>query len=104
MTHKQRLSFYKELLKVVCDDPHTGYGFCYYITREMKSWYIKNKVYPICAYDDDKFKKHLPELYKMKPEKTYYNNPAYWFAPTPKGWQQRIDLLQQVIDNMSKTK
>lgn len=97
MTKKQRLSFYKELLRIVCEDHETDFGFCHYISREMGDWYRSNSVKPIWAYHCDDFQKNLPELYAMKPKNS---DESYWFPCTKEGWQQRIDKLHSLIVKM----
>lgn len=103
MTKKQRLSFYKELLRVVCENSSVEGGFCRYITSYMRNWYSDNGVELVWAYLDEEFKQNLPELYKMKPKITdlkWDGEVDYWFPCTKQGWQQRIDLLVSVINKM----
>lgn len=95
MRKKERLNFYKRLLKVVCEDPSVDVGFCHYIF-EMTS---KSKK-PI-DYDD--IEKKLPELWAKKPIRGW--NSLYWFSCTYNGWEKRIALLEEVIHEMeNKTK
>lgn len=94
MTKKQKLSFYKELLKVVCENLNTRRGFCWYINN-MDHWYTENKVPCIDAYDKKEFNKHLPELYAYK-----LNNKGYWFPENARGWQKRIDILVEIIEKL----
>lgn len=96
MKKRERLSFYKRLLKEVCEDPSVeGLGFCHYIF-EMT---LKSKK-PI-EYDD--MEKKFPELWAKKPIREW--NSLYWFSCTYKGWQKRITLLEEVIHEMeNKTK
>ena len=90
MTKRERLKFYKRLLKVVCEDPDVSCGFCHYIF-DMSSMY----------YDD--MEKNFPELWAKKPIRQW--NAVYWFSCTYRGWKKRIALLEEVIHEMeNKTK
>ena len=100
MTKAQRLSFYKELLNVVCEDECTDFGFCYYITIHMRHWYWGNRVNRIYAFDVHDFEKNLPELYAIRP--TSKKVGGYWFPCTHGGWQKRIDRLVSIINKMEK--
>ena len=96
---KKRLSLYKELLKVVCKDPDTHIGYCWYISNRLEKWRKLNNYPFINAYNEEKFKKHLPELYAHKPE-TMIN--GYWFSCTRAGWQKRINILVEIINDLEK--
>lgn len=95
-----RLLVYKELLKVVCKDPATHLGFCYYIT-ELDSFYLvyKNSYH---WSSTDLMQYELPELYSLKPIRTWYHNPNYWYSTDPIGWSRRIKLLWGLINKMEK--
>lgn len=101
MTKKQRLSFYKELLRIVCEDPSVDVGFCSYITNGMDEWYNLTKVKWIYAYDDAVFAKRLPELWSYNP---FLEKPSYWFPKDKKGWQKRIDILVEIIEKLERSK
>lgn len=91
MTKKERLQFYKRLLKVVCDDPDVDFGFCYYIYNiTLKSGNAKT-----CTNMEYNF----PELWAKKPERIIFPS-EYWFPRTSKGWEKRIALLEEVIHEM----
>lgn len=96
MTKRERLRFYKRLLKVVCEDPSVGRGLCYYIYQIT----FKSGNPRICS----EMKYIFPELYAKKPKKVKYYT-EYWFSLTYKGWEKRIALLEEVIHEMeNKTK
>lgn len=94
-TEKLRKQFYQDLLQAVCEDPDTSYGFCHYITKVTRN----SDVYPyLFGYHLEWVKEDLPELYKAM-------NPDSWkgkfmFPTTKKGWQQRINMLVDVINQM----
>lgn len=80
-TKKKRLKFYKQLLKVVCEDPDTCVGMCFYIRRITKNEYYINDFF---------------ELYERKPK----GAGIYWFPLDDKGWQKRIDIIYNIIQEM----
>lgn len=86
-TKKKRLKFYKELLKVVCEDPDTYVGMCYYISRIIN----------VEMYDRDEIIKQFPELWKHRPK---IKSGGYWFPLDDKGWQKRIDIIHNIIQEM----
>ena len=89
-TKKQRHTFYKRLLKRVCNDPRVVRGICNYL--------------PEYSSIDD-----FPELSKHKPAKGFGSwqqdgdKPFYhgcYFAPcTYKGWETRIKWIVQAIND-----
>lgn len=87
-TKKKRLKFYKELLEVVCEDPDTCVGMCYYISRIIN----------VETFDGDVIIKQFPELWKHKPKKIWHGD--YWFPLDGKGWQKRINIIHNVIQEM----
>jgi len=87
-TKKKRLKFYKELLKVVCEDPDTCEGMCYYISRIIN---VKKR------YDRDGIIKQFPELWKHRPK---IKSRDYWFPLDDEGWQKRIDIIHNIIQEM----
>lgn len=103
LSHEQRLFFYERLLKEVCRDPRTQFGFCYYVPwtlLDMGGNYKK-------AYDNHLMAKHLicielPELYAIKPVKSVYDQ--HWYATTSQGWQTRINKLYKIIKTMKRRK
>lgn len=99
MTKEQKLSFYKELLKIVSEHASSSYGLCYHITISMQHWYNINNVELIDAYWEDEFCKNLPELYKFKPP-LIDHGVDYWFPSTESGRQQRIEVLNSIIIKM----
>ena len=88
-TKKKRLKFYKQLLKVVCEDPDTCVGMCYYIGRIIN----------VERYAGDELIKQFPELWKHKPKRMCYVA-GYWFPLDDKGWQKRIDIIHNIIQEM----
>ena len=86
-TKKKRLKFYKELLKMVCEDPDTCVGMCYYISRIIN----------VQMYHRDEIIKQFPALWKHKPKIT---SGAHWFPLDDKGWQKRIDIIHNIIQEM----
>lgn len=97
---QRRLLVYKELLNVVCKDPRTHLGFCYYVT-ELDSFY---SVYNNSNYwqTEDLIRYELPELYALKPKKTWSINSNYWYATNHPGWDRRISKLHKMIKKMEK--
>jgi hypothetical protein len=85
-TKKRRNSFYKKLLKVVCKDPCTDYGLCYYIgslvTNCLPTW------------AGGRIMQDLPELNKQKPK----DCGQYWYSRTPQGWRKRIACVEKAIE------
>lgn len=90
-----RDKFYKELLRRVCKDPDTNYGFCFYI-KQMREWCETNNI----EWDNPYYNLGLvaPELYALKPK----HKGDYWYPCTPKGWEKRIALLEKIINENSK--
>jgi hypothetical protein len=79
----KRLEIYKKLLKVVCNDPRTLEGFCYYLNTPF--------------FDKDINIRDLSELtYKCHNHRAFTNR-AYWFSTDKKGWEIRINILCEVI-------
>jgi hypothetical protein len=93
---KLKLKFYKELLEVVCKDPDTSVGFCYYISYEMGNFYIINGMEKIYPYTD---RDSWSELYSRLPEAGAYE---YCLPPTPAGWRKRIEILHNLIQENEK--
>lgn len=86
MTKKQRHQFYKKLLKNICEDPNTSYGLCLYVFKTVTI--------------DVRFGRHLcdfPELCSKRPKRMYKYG-VYWFPCTTKGWEKRIALVEQCIE------
>lgn len=86
-----RLKFYKELLKDVCEDHITWFGYCYYLDTtflHLKGYFGSFKM------------SDLPELNYYKPKK--FVDKAYWFPRTAKGWEKRIAILVEIIANMEE--
>jgi hypothetical protein len=96
MTKKKRHEYYKKLLEVVCADPDTDIGFCWYIAYAMEKFHF------IWAYDSKTFKKELPELFSYKPHNPNYS--VHWFNTDKKGWQKRINILMECIEKTKKIK
>ncbi len=86
-TKKKRLKFYKQLLEVVCEDPDTCVGMCFYISRIIN----------VEMYDGDEIIKQFPELWKYRPK---IKSGGYWFPLNSKGWQKRIDIIYNIIQEM----
>ena len=96
MKKRERLSFYKRLLEVVCEDPSVDRGLCHYIYEITKK---KGS-----AITSREMKRELPELWAKKPIRILFFL-EYWFPVTHKGWEKRIALLEEVIHEMeNKTK
>lgn len=95
MTLEQKISFYKALYGYVeGDNEETEYvGFCYHITHSLLSWYSDNRVSPIRAYNEDEFKKRLPELYAYKPP----SNKQHWFPYSEEGKLQRLNIITDIL-------
>ena len=100
LSKHNRLKVYKELLDIVCRDPKTHYGFCYYIDQapSFVRTYLNSRFWMTI----DVIKYELPELYSLKPARTWEINTGYWFAPNVPGWNRRIKLLWQMINKMEK--
>ena len=100
LSKPHRLIVYKELLKIVCKDPKTIYGFCAYIDQapSFRRTYLNSRFW----MSIDIMKYELPELYSLKPRKGWKPNPGYWFEPTYRGWTKRIQLLWEMINKMEK--
>ena len=95
LTLEERLSFYKELLRLVCRDPNVSAGYCYYMSHKMKFWYRRHSTIDcIYAYQ---FKQYFPELYAYKPVNLIRE---YWFPCTAEGWQHRINILVKIIHKL----
>ena len=97
LTKAQRKYFYEKLLKMVCEDPSVKNGYCYYAFRLARILGGKYKelsdgycLYFIAIY--------LPELYAIRPPGVDMMD--YWFPCDRKGWQERITLLEKVINKM----
>ena len=90
-----RLEFYKKLLDVVCKDPSTKFGYCYYICEKL----LHRTHYEFYIME------HLPELaaYKTPYEERYTGYPFHWFPCTKAGWQKRINILVKIINKMEKS-
>lgn len=99
MKKAQQHEFYKALLKIVCSDPSTDWGLCFYITKSEQLRSIK-RVY---AYCDADFKKQLPVLWKLKP-KSASKKTGYWFKCDAEGWQKRINLVLEAIEQTKPVK
>lgn len=106
-TKQERKSFYKGLLKIVCDSPSTSNGFCFYLDEIVYfPRYLSNeKLYDKYTnlqrsylYDIDFMEEQLPELWAIKPKDKY--GLCYWWAETPKGWETRINKLHNIIQSM----
>ena len=87
MTKRQRHSCYKKLLKIVCKDPETSRGFCFYM-RDLG----------FNTYNKEDFQNNFPELYSFKPKRMAYGFLDYWFPCNYKGWEKRIEILQKCIE------
>lgn len=98
LTLEERLSFYKELLRVVCKDPDVSHGYCYYMVFKMKLWYRRHPtINYIYAHTPYQFKQYFPELYAYKPVNLIRE---YWFPCTAEGWQHRINILVKIIHKL----
>lgn len=90
MTKRQRNSFYKKLLKEVCEDPYVGTGICYYLE------YLHHKIYGYYPATWE-IKNLFPELDKYKPKNKVWA--FFWFPCTYKGWEKRIDIIIKCIED-----
>ena len=95
-TKKQRHTIYKKLLKLVCADPDTSNGLCYYLKMLAREDYY----YPFGVITV------FPELNKYKPEYGFFSwqrdgeiplGGSYFLPPTYKGWETRIKWIVQAI-------
>lgn len=88
-----RDKFYKELLRRVCEDPDTNWGFCFYI-KNMRDWCNDNNtpwMNPYYYLDAV-----APELAALEPK----HKGDYWYPRTYKGWEKRIALLEKIIHKL----
>ena len=99
LTRAERKRFYEILLKIVCEDPDTDHGFCYYISSVVvKMSRDIQELYSDYIFEDEFIFGHLPELSRLKPKKKFTYD--YWFPCTPKGWETRINKLHNIIQKM----
>lgn len=89
-TKRGRNSFYKKLLKVVCEDPSVDQGLCYYIGNVMTG--SPDRTTRILTGMN--YMSTLAELHKQKP-KHYF---IYWYPLTTEGWKKRIACIEKAIE------
>lgn len=83
-TNEERKFFYKELLKMVCEDPNTRFGFCWYVlSLSIKLGGKYKKVYEDSFTTIILIKYEYPELWSIRPKNLNFND--YWFPRTSKG-------------------
>lgn len=87
LTKDQRFTAYCILLVEAEIRDNQNYGLCY-LTR-----YLNENIEFNRSDDEIDLYDHLPELYRRRPSKR-----VYWFARTKAGWQKRIELLKQCIE------
>ena len=98
-THEERKFFYKELLKMVCKDPDTHHGFCWYVLNlSMKLGGKYKRKWFYFTFTVDLIEKEYPELYSIKPIKIH--RLSLWFNASPAGWETRINKLHNIIQRM----
>ena len=99
LTKAERKKFYKNLLKIVCNDPSTNHGFCWYIEAAAKaSGEEIEELYDDYIFDCDFIQFELSELFRIKPkDKESY---SYWFNCEKEGWTKRINKLHNIIQQM----
>ena len=101
LTKQELKFFYKELLKMVCEDPDTHQGFCWYVRELSEKLGGKyKKLYNFWLFTIDLICHDYPELYSTKPKDQYKRYGGYWYSTTPAGWQTRINKLHNVIQSM----
>lgn len=101
LSHEERKFFYQELLKMVCRDPDTHLGYCWYVSRLSEKLGGKYKrVQNDWTFTIDLIGMEYPELYKMRPIDPRNHHGCYWFMTSPAGWKIRINKLHNVIKSM----
>lgn len=99
LTHEERKFFYEELLKMVCRDPSTHHGFCWYVPELSRKLGGKYKSrYHYWTFTIDLIGMEYPELYSIRPVSPCYG--GYWYNTSPAGWKIRINKLHNIIQSM----
>ena len=101
LSHEERKFFYQELLKMVCRDPATHYGFCWYVPALSEKLGGKYKRrYNYWTFTIDLIGMEYPELFSMRPTDPRKLHGGYWFMTSPAGWKTRINKLHNIIQSM----
>lgn len=91
LNRQQRHMAYMIMLAEAEAGTPLGSGFCYLFTGRLFGYCITKDYY---IYDRAIFKKLLPELFAKRPKQ----KTIYWFPYNKNGWQKRIRLLKQCIN------
>lgn len=95
LTKKQRNSIYKRMLEYAINDPRVNYGLCGLI--DYTFWYENKKDYKKIWWKITIKEDSLIELFNKKP-KDSLSWGFFWFPLDSKGWEKRIKLLEECIE------